>query len=103
MTITWNKIVHIPFFDFYVIGDRITLRSIFLRGRDDYADEEEFTAVFPLSWEFRFQFLDVFNLMEFVIRSILEYPNVIKELMKHPATSSEYSIRHCISCVTDKT
>lgn len=46
------KIVDIPFFDFYVIGDRLTLRSIFLRGKDDYADEEEFSAVFPLSWEF---------------------------------------------------
>ncbi|CAB4411009.1 unnamed protein product [Rhizophagus irregularis] len=39
------------------IRDRLTLRSIFLRGKDDYADEEEFSAVFPLSWEFRFQFL----------------------------------------------
>ncbi|CAG8707377.1 19881_t:CDS:2, partial [Rhizophagus irregularis] len=34
------------------VRDRLTLRSIFLRGKDDYADEEEFSAVFPLSWEF---------------------------------------------------
>ncbi|RIA88276.1 hypothetical protein C1645_251298 [Glomus cerebriforme] len=84
------------------IRDRLTLRTIFLRGKDDYTDEEKFSAVFPLSWEFRFQFIEIFKLMEYVIRSILEYPNIIKELTKHPATSPEYSIRHCISCVTDK-
>ncbi|CAG8566780.1 3127_t:CDS:2 [Funneliformis mosseae] len=67
-------------------------------GKEDYADEEEFSAIFPLSWEFRFQFLEVFNLMEYAIRSILEFPNIIKELTKHPATLSEYSIRYCIRC-----
>ncbi|CAB4419705.1 unnamed protein product [Rhizophagus irregularis] len=87
------------------IRDRLTLRTIFLRGKKDYADEEELSVVFLLSWEFRFQFLEVFELMENVIQYILEYPNIVKELMKHLAKSSEFSefsIRHCISCVTDQ-
>ncbi|CAG8596035.1 15211_t:CDS:2, partial [Acaulospora morrowiae] len=80
------------------IRDRLTLRTIFLRGKDDYKDEEEFSAIFPLSWDFRFQFIEIFELMEFVIVSVLEYPSVIRELIKHPATSPEFSIRNCISC-----
>ncbi|CAB4483931.1 unnamed protein product [Rhizophagus irregularis] len=80
------------------IRDRLTLRTLFLRGKNDYKDEEEFSAVFPLSWDFRFQFIEIFELMEFVIVSVLEYPDVIRELIKHPATSPEFSIRNCISC-----
>jgi len=80
------------------IRDRLTLRTIFLRGKEDYVDEEEFSAVFPLSWDFRFQFIEIFELMEFVVIYILEYPDIIRELIKHPATSPELSIRNCISC-----
>lgn len=79
------------------IRDRLTLRTLFLRGKNDYKDEEEFSAVFPLSWDFRFQFIEIFELMEFVIISVLEYPDVIKKLIKHPATSPEFLIRNCIS------
>ncbi|CAG8534482.1 2972_t:CDS:2 [Acaulospora colombiana] len=73
------------------IGDtyRLTLRTIFLRGKEDYVDEEEFSAVFPLSWDFRFQFIEIFELMEFVVIYILEYSDIIRELIKHPATSDE--------------
>ncbi|CAB4445286.1 unnamed protein product [Rhizophagus irregularis] len=77
------------------IGDRLTLRTLFLRGKNDYKDEEEFSAGFPLNWDFRFQFIEIFELMEFVIVSVLD---VIRELIKHPATSPEFSIRNCISC-----
>ncbi|CAG8659554.1 7823_t:CDS:1, partial [Funneliformis caledonium] len=85
--------------------DRLTLRTIFLRGKKDYADEKELSVIFPLSWEFCFQFLEVFELMENVIQYILKYPNVIKELIKYLTKSSkfsEFSIRHCISCITDQ-
>ncbi|GBB83430.1 hypothetical protein RclHR1_10150007 [Rhizophagus clarus] len=78
------------------IRDRLTLRTIFLKGKNNYVDEEEMSAAFPLSWDFRFQFIEVFELMEFVILSILEYPDNIKELIRHSATLSEFSIRNCI-------
>ncbi|CAG8484141.1 4296_t:CDS:10 [Ambispora leptoticha] len=79
------------------IRDRLTLRSIFLRGKEDYFDEEILSAIFPLSWELRFQFLEIFELTECIMLSIIEYPNVIKELRKHRADSLEFSIRHCLS------
>ncbi|RUS27762.1 hypothetical protein BC938DRAFT_482769 [Jimgerdemannia flammicorona] len=79
------------------IRDRLTLRSNFLRGKEDYVDEEITSAVFPLSWEFRFQFLEIFELIEYIMLSVIEYPNVIKELRKHRTDSPEFSIRHCLS------
>ncbi|CAG8533453.1 10494_t:CDS:2 [Paraglomus occultum] len=79
------------------IRDRLTLRTLSLRGKEDYKDEEEISAVFPICWNFRFQFIEIFELMEFVIISVLEYPDIIKELSKHPAASSEFAIRNCIS------
>ncbi|CAG8731302.1 15359_t:CDS:1, partial [Acaulospora morrowiae] len=77
--------------------DRLTLRELSLRGKDDYVDEEILSAVFPISWDFRFQFREIFNMMEYIILSITEYPNTIKELLKHPTDSQEFSIRHCIA------
>ncbi|CAG8438539.1 3190_t:CDS:2 [Ambispora gerdemannii] len=79
------------------IRNRLTLRSIFLRGKEDYVDEEILSAIFPLSWELRFQFLEIFELTEYIMLSVIEYPNVIKELRKHRADSLEFSIRHCLS------
>ncbi|CAG8665959.1 3243_t:CDS:2, partial [Paraglomus brasilianum] len=79
------------------IRDRLTLRSIFLRRKEDYVDEEILSAIFPLSWELHFQFLEIFELTEYIMLSIIEYPNVIKELRKHRADSLEFSIRHCLS------
>jgi hypothetical protein len=67
-----------------------------LRGKINYADKKELTAIFSLNWEFQFQFLKIFKLMEYVIQSILEYSNIIKELIKHLAKLFEYSIWHCI-------
>uniref|UniRef100_U9U6T8 Uncharacterized protein n=1 Tax=Rhizophagus irregularis (strain DAOM 181602 / DAOM 197198 / MUCL 43194) TaxID=747089 RepID=U9U6T8_RHIID len=34
-----------------LIQNRFTLKTIFLRGKKDYVDEEEMSVVFPLSWE----------------------------------------------------
>ncbi|KAF0377762.1 hypothetical protein F8M41_012560 [Gigaspora margarita] len=79
------------------IRDRLTLRTLSLRGKDDYVYEEILSAVFPLSWDFRFQFYKIFNMMEYIIISVIEYPNVIKELLEHPADLDESSIRYCIS------
>ncbi|KAG9302937.1 hypothetical protein G9A89_022354 [Geosiphon pyriformis] len=78
------------------IRDRLTLRSTYLRGEADYVDEEILSAVFPLCWEFRFQFLEIFELIEYIMLSVIDYPNVIKELRTHRADFSEFSIRHCL-------
>ncbi|RHZ81132.1 hypothetical protein Glove_123g163 [Diversispora epigaea] len=62
-----------------IARDRLTLRSLSLRGKDNYVEEELLSAVFLLSWDFRFQFYEIFNMMEYIILSIIEYPNIIKE------------------------
>ncbi|CAJ0868936.1 6236_t:CDS:2 [Entrophospora sp. SA101] len=75
------------------------VHSLSIQGirKDDYVDEEILSAVFPLSWDFHFRFHEIFNMMEYIILSVMEYSNVVKELIKHPADSQEFSIRYCIT------
>ncbi|CAJ0647884.1 8207_t:CDS:2, partial [Entrophospora sp. SA101] len=57
--------------------------------KDDYVDEEILSAVFPLSWDFHFRFHEIFNMMEYIILSVMEYSNVVKDVLEISTNKGE--------------